>query len=92
MIFVPLKVNRRRDRVSHVFTGEDSSTIKEYKKGLIRVDRSHVVFNDYYFERNPKINPTKCARYEFENKYKKNVKYSDEFHICERRKKLLKRK
>ena len=92
MTFVPLKVNKRREQVSHIFTGEDPSTIKESKKRQIKVDRSHVVFNDYYFERNPKINPRKCARYEFEEKYSKNPKYSDEFHASEGRMKLLQKK
>ena len=92
MTFVPLNVNRRRDQVSHIFTGEDPSTIKESQKKHIYVPKSQVVFNDAYFERNPKINPQKCARYQFEEKYKKNAKYSDEFHVCERRKKLLERK
>ena len=92
MTFVPLTVNRRRDQVSHIFTGEDPSTIKESHKKHIKIQRSNIIFNDAYFERHPKINPQKCARYKFEEKYQKNPKYSDEFHLSDRRRKLMQRK
>ena len=92
MIFVPLKVNRHRSQTSHIFTGEDPSKIKETQRKHIKHQKSNIMFNDAYFENNPKINPQKFARYNFEEKYKKNAKYSDELHIGERRKKLLERK
>ena len=50
------------------------------------------MFNDSYYEKNPKINPQKCAKYNFEEKYKKNAKYSDELVLSDARKKLLERK
>ena len=43
-------------------------------------------------KKNPKINPNRFAKYKFEEKYKKNAKYSDELYISERRKKLLEKK
>jgi hypothetical protein len=92
MTFVPLTVNKRREQVSHIFTGEDPSTIKETQKKHVKHLQSNVMFNDSYFEKNPKINPQKKARYNFENQYKKNAKYSDELILSERRKKLLERK
>lgn len=93
MTFVPIKVNRkRREQVSHIFTGEDPSTIKLSQKKHLKHLVSNVVFNDSYFEENPKINPQKKARYEFENRIRRYQKYSDELVLCERRKKLLQRK
>jgi hypothetical protein len=35
MTFVPIKVNQRKVPISHVFTGEDPSTIKVTRKSLI---------------------------------------------------------
>lgn len=92
MVFVPLKVSRHRSQISHIFSGEDPSTIKETQKRHIKHEKSKVMFNDAYYEKNPKINPQKLARYNFEQKYKKNAIYSDELHIGEGRKKLLERK
>jgi hypothetical protein len=92
MTFVPLKVKKLQEQTSHIFTGEDPSTIKESQKKHVKQQKSNVMFNDSYFEKNPKINPQKCARYNFEEKYKKNAKYSDELILSDRRKKLLERK
>ena len=88
----PVTVNRRRDQTSHIFTGEDPSTIRETQKKHVKHLQSNIIFNDSYFETNPKINPRRYARYNFEEKYKKNAKYSDELIISDRRKKLLERK
>ena len=90
--FVPIKVNKRREQTSHIFTGEDPSTIKETQKKHLKHLTSNVIFNDSYVEKNPKINPRKKERYNFEDKYKKNQKYSDELVMSERRKKLMQRK
>ena len=71
MTFVPIKVNLRNNpkQISHIFTGEDPATIK--KTGLQRFyTPSHIMFNSYYVERHPKINPLKAKRYEFEKKLK----------------------
>lgn len=93
MSFVPIKVNRRcREQTSHIFTGEDPSTIKESQKKHLKHLTSNVIFNDSYVEKNPKIDPRKKARYNFEEKYKKNQKYSDELILSDRRRKLLQRK
>ena len=91
--FVPIKVNRRcREQKSHIFTGEDPSTIKESQKKHGKHLTSNVIFNDSYIETNPQINPRKKARYNFEEKYKTNQKYSDELILSDRRRKLLQRK
>ena len=90
--FVPIKVNKRREQTSHIFTGEDPSTIKETQKKHLKHLTSNVIFNDSYVEKNPKINPRKKERYNFEDKYKKNQKYSDELVMSKRRKKLMQRK
>ena len=87
MVFVPLKVNRRKEQVSHIFTGEDPSKIRETQRKHVKHEKSNVMFNDNYFEKNPAIKPQRLARYNFEEKYKKNAKYSDEIHIGEQRKK-----
>lgn len=92
MAFVPLKARKRREQTSHIFTGEDPSSIKETQKKHVRYDKSNVMFNDSYYEKNPKINPQRCAKYNFEEKYKKNAKYSDELILSDARKKLLERK
>jgi len=92
MTFVPIKVHKRREQTSHIFTGEDPSTIKETQKKHIKHLQSNVIFNDSYVEKNPKINPRRKARYNFEEKYKKDQKYSDELILSERRKNLIQRK
>ena len=92
MAFVPIKVNKRREQTSHIFTGEDPSTIKESQKKHGKHLESNVIFNDSYVEKNPKINPRRKARYNFEEKYKNNQKYSDELILSDRRKQLLQRK
>ena len=68
MTFVPIKVNQRKVPESHIFTGEDPSKIKVSRKSNITYTPSHVIFNDFYFERNPKINPLKKKKYEMEKK------------------------
>ena len=88
----PLVENRRRDQTSHIFTGEDPSTVKETQKKHVQHLKSNVVFNDSYYETNPKINPQRYARYNFEQRYKRNAKFSDELVLSEGRKKLLERK
>ena len=78
MTFVPIKVNRRNNlkQISHIFTGEDPATIK--KTGIQRFyTPSHIIFNSEYVERNPKTNPLKAKRYEFEKK----VKEQDEINL-----------
>ena len=92
MAFVPIKVHKRREQISHIFTGEDPSTIKETQKKHGKHLTSNIIFNDSYVEKNPKINPRRKARYDFEEKYKNNQKYSDELVLSDRRKQLLKRK
>ena len=79
MTLVPIKVNKRKVLKSHIFTGEDPSTIKVTKKSKIRYNPSNVLFNDNYFEKNPKINPLRKKRYEMEKNWKKSKHlYSDE--------------
>ena len=60
MTFVPIKVNKiRKVPTSHIFSGENASEIKVSKKKGVRYTPSNVLFNDDYFEKNPKINPQK---------------------------------
>ena len=60
MTFVPIKVNKiRKVPTSHIFSGENDSEIKVSKKKGVRYTPSNVLFNDDYFEKNPKINPQK---------------------------------
>ena len=60
MRFVPIKVNKiRKVPTSHIFSGENASEIKVSKKKGVRYTPSNVLFNDDYFEKNPKINPQK---------------------------------
>jgi hypothetical protein len=92
MAFVPIKVNKRREQTSHIFTGEDPSTIKESHKKHGKHLTSNVIFNDSYVETNPKINPRRKARYNAEENIKKNQKYSDELILSDRRRKLLQKK
>ncbi len=60
MTFVPIKVNKvRKVPTSHIFSGENASEIKVSKKKGVRYTPSNVLFDDDYFEKNPKINPQK---------------------------------
>lgn len=60
MTFVPIKVNtHRKIPTSHIFSGENPSEIKVSKKRGVRYTPSNIIFNDDYFEKNPKINPQK---------------------------------
>ena len=64
MTFVPIKVNQRKKvPVSHIFSGENPLEIKVSKKKGIKYTPSNVLFNDDYFEKNPKINPQKKKGY-----------------------------
>ena len=64
MTFVPIKVNKCRGvPTSHIFSGENPSEIKVSKKSGVRYTPSNVLFNDDYFEKNPKINPQKKRGY-----------------------------
>ena len=93
MTFVPIKVNQRKVPESHIFTGEDPSTIKVTRKSAIRYTPSKVLFNDFYFEKNPKINPIKKKKYEMEKKWKENKQpYSDELILSKSKKDILKRR
>lgn len=87
---VPIKVNRRRDQTSHIFTGEDPATIKPSSKALVKKpQKDNVMFNDFYVEKNPNANSLK---YEMEKRHKASSRYSDDFKISERRKNLMQRK
>jgi len=93
MRFVPIKVNQRKVPQSHIFTGEDPSQIKVSRKSKVKYNPSNVLFNDYYFEKNPKINPIKKKKYEMENKWKNNkYPYSDEFITAKCKKDIMKRR
>ena len=93
MTFVPIKVNQRKVPVSHIFTGEDPSTIKVTRKSAIKYTPSNVLFNDDYFEKKPKINPLKKKKYEMEKKWKESKQpYSDELILSKSKKDLLKRR
>ena len=60
MTFVPIKVNQlKKVPTSHIFSGENPSEIKVSKKKGVRYTPSNIIFNDDYFEKNPKINPQK---------------------------------
>ena len=50
---------QRRDQISHIFTGEDPSSVKESKKRYIKTESSNVIFNDSYVEKNPNIKESK---------------------------------
>ena len=93
MTFVPIKVNKRNVPISHIFTGEDPSTIKVSKKSQIRYTPSNVIFNDDYFEKNPKINPLKRKRYEMEKSWRENKHpYSNELILSKSKKDMMKRR
>ena len=93
MTFVPIKVNQRKVPISHIFTGEDPSTIKVTRKSAIKYTPSNVIFNDDYFEKNPKINPLKKKKYEMEKKWKDSKQpYSDELILTKSKKDILKRR
>ena len=92
MTFVPIKVNQRKVPTSHIFTGEDPSQIKVTRKSAIKYTPSNVLFNDDYFEKNPKINPLKKKKYEMEKKWKENNPYSDELILSKSKKDILKRR
>ena len=76
MTFVPIKVNQRRVPTSNIFKGENPSEIKVSKKSGIRYTPSSIIFNDDYFEKNPKINPQKKKGYMINKLWQQN-KYSN---------------
>ena len=92
MTFVPIKVNQRRVPVSHIFTGEDPSQIKVTRKSAIKYNKSNILFDDDYFEKNPKINPLKRKKYEMEKKWKENKPDSNELILSKSKMDLLKRR
>ena len=93
MTFVPIRVNQRKIPISHIFTGEDPSTIKVTRKSAIKYTPSNVMFNDNYFEKNPKINPLKKKKYEMEKKWKESKQpYIDELILTKSKKDILKRR
>ena len=93
MTFVPIKVNQRNVPQSHIFTGEDPTKIKVSRKSKVKYTPSNVIFNDYYFEKNPKINPIKKKKYEMEKKWKDNkYPYSDELKLSKSKKDIMKRR
>ena len=51
MAFVPIKVHKRRQQTSHIFTGEDPFTIKETQKKHNKHLQSDVLFNDLYVKK-----------------------------------------
>lgn len=93
MTFVPITVNKCREQISHIFTGEDPAKIKVSRKPVGYIP-SHVMFNDGYFERNPRIVPEKKKRYTIEDKRKEDNKhpYSDEFLLSKNKKELMQRR
>ena len=70
---------RKQQQSSHIFTGEDPSTVKESKKKQIRskIQTSNVIFNDSYIE-NPRIKDDKKRRYLIEEKIKSESGYADD--------------
>ena len=67
----------RKDQVSHIFTGEDPSTIKESQKKHIKTQSSNVIFNDNFVEK-PKVKEYRKQRYLFEEKIKNESGYTDD--------------
>ena len=92
MTFVPIQVNQRKVPISHIFTGEDPSQIKVTRKSAYKYTPSNVLFNDDYFEKNPKINPLKKKKYEMEKKWKETRPYTDELILSKSKKDLLQRR
>ena len=68
---------QRRDQISHIFTGEDPSTIKESQKKHVKHQVSNVVFNDELVEK-PRVKEYRKQRYLFEERIKSQSGYSDD--------------
>ena len=70
---------QRRDQISHIFTGEDPSTVKESKKKYIRSNNntSSVMFNDEYIEK-PRVKEIRKQRYLIEQKIRNESGYTDD--------------
>ena len=75
---IPKRGGYRKEQVSHIFTGEDPSSVKQSKKGQMRNQVSHVIFNDSYFERHPNIKQGRKQRYLIEDKIRKESGYTDD--------------
>ena len=73
---VPKRIHRK-DQISHIFTGEDPSTIKESQKKHIKTQSSNVIFNDSFVEK-PKVKEYRKQRYLFEAKIKNESGYTDD--------------
>lgn len=70
----------KREQVSHVFTGESVLPPRSHVAHVYVP--SQVMFNDSYFEFNPKIKKEKLLRYKVEKEIKSRPKlYSDEFYM-----------
>ena len=68
---------KRQDQISHIFTGEDPSTIKESQKKHGKPQVSNVIFNDNFVEK-PKVKEYRKQRYLFEQKVKTESGYTDD--------------
>ena len=68
---------KRQDQISHIFTGEDPSTIKESQKKHAKPQTSNVIFNDDFVEK-PKVKEYRKQRYLFEQKVKTESGYADD--------------
>ena len=92
--FVNPVPKKRREQISHVFTGEPEINQNQKRTRKYQPIESNVMFNDAYVETNPKINNKMKARYQFEKKIKENNNhlYSDELHICPEKLNSLNRK
>ena len=71
------KYYKRKDQISHIFSGEDPSTIKESQKKHVKTQTSNIIFNDSYLEK-PQIKENKKARYLFEQRIKTESGYYDD--------------
>ena len=68
---------RRKDQISHIFTGEDPSSIKESQKKHVKPQTSNIIFNDNYLEK-PQVKEGRKKRYLFEQKIKAESGYTDD--------------
>lgn len=68
-----IKVNRKHpnniNQVSHIFTGEDPATARPSGRAHAKYAPSNIMFNDDYFETNPKIKQVRKLRYEMERRH-----------------------
>ena len=73
-----IKGIKRKEQISHIFTGEDPSEVKESQKRHVKTQQSSVIFNDSYVEKNPDIKPGKKKRYLIEEKIRAESGYTDD--------------